>query len=645
MAELIDLGKLRFDFKGAYSAGTTYERNDVVIYQGSAYVYKNASAASGNAPTNTTYWDKMSQGINIGGGDSGKLLTNNGTDYQWTATPEVTTLTTVTDLTVGDQAFVGSGAAAFAATLTNPKAVIKTSATDYAQVAFQNVGDTADASTDFIAYANNGTDAAGWIDMGITAASFNDPSFTITGPHDGYIFMEAPSGTSGDGNLVLATGSNGAQNKIIFAAGGLSSDNTQMIIVPDQNVHIEIPTPSTSPTTGALTVVGGVGIQGDVNIQGTITFGGAGTTVETDNLSVSEPMIFVANGNPGNALDLGIVGEAYVTTTLDPVASITTKAITSNVATLGVTYGGGVEPVQVGDTIVVTGVDATFNGTYTVTARTNSTVSYAKTNANITQTAATSSLVRTVTTKALTSNIATLTTDVTHTFIAGEQVVVAGVDATFDGTYTILATPSTTTFTYAKTASDVGSTASGGGTATVAKLLGAVNATDVSRTRYAGFVKDASDGKWKLFDGITSKPTTTINFGQAGITYGTVRVGTVEADTAVLINGSPAATEAFVNNQLGLSWQVKTANYTLASGDNIFADSTAGSFTLTLPSSPAANTRVRIHDVAGKWNSFPVILARNGQLIQGVAENLNLNVQYGTVELFYAGASYGWRVV
>ncbi len=103
-------------------------------------------------------------------------------------------------------------------------------------------------------------------------------SFTITGENDGYIFMVAPEGTTGNGNLVLATGDTGAQNKIVFAAGGLASDDTQMVITPGQNVHIEIPTESTSPTTGALTVVGGVGIQGDVNIQGDITFGGEGTT-------------------------------------------------------------------------------------------------------------------------------------------------------------------------------------------------------------------------------------------------------------------------------------------------------------------------------------------------------------------------------
>jgi hypothetical protein len=65
-----------------------------------------------------------------------------------------------------------------------------------------------------------------------------------------------------------------------------------MIITPDQSVHIEIATPSTSPTTGALTVVGGVGIVGDVNIAGSITFGGSGTQVSTANLSVTAPFIF-----------------------------------------------------------------------------------------------------------------------------------------------------------------------------------------------------------------------------------------------------------------------------------------------------------------------------------------------------------------
>ena len=34
MAQILDLGKFRFDYRGAYAALTTYERNDVVTYGG-----------------------------------------------------------------------------------------------------------------------------------------------------------------------------------------------------------------------------------------------------------------------------------------------------------------------------------------------------------------------------------------------------------------------------------------------------------------------------------------------------------------------------------------------------------------------------------------------------------------------------------
>ncbi len=61
--------------------------------------------------------------------------------------------------------------------------------------------------------------------------------------------------------------------------------------------------------------------------------------------------------------------------------------------------------------------------------------------------------------KALTSNVATLTTTAAHGLAIGMQVVISGVDATFNGEYRVKAVPTTTTFTYDKTAADVASTA------------------------------------------------------------------------------------------------------------------------------------------------------------------------------------------
>ena len=68
----------------------------------------------------------------------------------------------------------------------------------------------------------------------------------------------------------------------------------------------------------------------------------------------------------------------------------------------------------------------------------------------------------TVTNKALTSNVATLTTSAAHGLAVGMEIVVTGVDATFNGTYTIASVPTSTTLTYAKTASNVASTPSTG---------------------------------------------------------------------------------------------------------------------------------------------------------------------------------------
>jgi hypothetical protein len=66
---------------------------------------------------------------------------------------------------------------------------------------------------------------------------------------------------------------------------------------------------------------------------------------------------------------------------------------------------------------------------------------------------------KTVSNKSLTSNVATLTTGAAHGYEVGQSVTVTGVDSTFNGTFTITAVPTTTTFRYAKTATDVASAA------------------------------------------------------------------------------------------------------------------------------------------------------------------------------------------
>jgi len=64
MSTVIDLGKLRFHYRGSYSAATQYEFNDVVVYGGNAYCYISPTATIGNIPTLTAYWAQMLSGLN-----------------------------------------------------------------------------------------------------------------------------------------------------------------------------------------------------------------------------------------------------------------------------------------------------------------------------------------------------------------------------------------------------------------------------------------------------------------------------------------------------------------------------------------------------------------------------------------------------
>jgi len=90
-----------------------------------------------------------------------------------------------------------------------------------------------------------------------------------------------------------------------------------------------------------------------------------------------------------------IIGEAAVSeySGRDKAAVVNNKALTSNVATITTSAAHG---IFVGETIKVVGVDATFNGTFTVTAVTSTTISYAKTASNVASAAVSDGIVSNV---------------------------------------------------------------------------------------------------------------------------------------------------------------------------------------------------------------------------------------------------------
>ena len=124
----INLGSIKFKWKGTYNGGTAYTVDDVVEYNGSSYIC--ILASTGNLPTDTTYFEQMSSaGTNgtdgtdltstlttqgdivyrdasglarLGAGSAGQLLQSGGTgaNVSWTDAPAGGLVQTISTTTI-----------------------------------------------------------------------------------------------------------------------------------------------------------------------------------------------------------------------------------------------------------------------------------------------------------------------------------------------------------------------------------------------------------------------------------------------------------------------------------------------------------------------------------------------------------------
>ena len=145
----------------------------------------------------------------------------------------------------------------------------------FGQIALKNANSGTSASTDLIAYTDDGDNDSGWIDMGITSSNFDITSgFGITGSHDGYIFMNAPVASSGTGNLVIATGENGTERDIVFVTGGFdpaTNTDAEKVRIIGEGRNGAVFDGSISETTLTVTAMtsGTITYTGDHSISGT----------------------------------------------------------------------------------------------------------------------------------------------------------------------------------------------------------------------------------------------------------------------------------------------------------------------------------------------------------------------------------------
>jgi hypothetical protein len=114
-----------------------------------------------------------------------------------------------------------------------------------------------------------------------------------------------------------------------------------------------------------------------------------------------------------------------------------------------------------------------------------------------------------------------------------------------------------------------------------------------------------------------------------------------DADQALTTNGS--GTLAWTTISGGADWQaVKTTTYTAVAGQGVFANTTGGAWTLTLPSSPSAGDFVSVIDYAGTFDTNNLTIGRNGKKIQGATADLTVGTERAGFTLVFVDDTQGW---
>jgi hypothetical protein len=160
-----------------------------------------------------------------------------------------------------------------------------------------------------------------------------------------------------------------------------------------------------------------------------------------------------------------------------------------------------------------------------------------------------------------------------------------------------------------------------------------------------------------------ANPTVLLASGVSGtlpVANGGTSLTTLTANNVILGNGTSAPTfvaPSTTGNVLtsngttwtsavlpagGLTYVVKTANYTTFDKEGVLADTSGGAFTVTLPATPATGAQVVVADSGANWGTNNLTVGRNGSTIGGLAENLICDITGASVQFVYDGST--WEV-
>ena len=152
-------------------------------------------------------------------------------------------------------------------TLPNTSFQAFTTGNYYMQANQQNLSSGAEASSDWVATADNGTDTENYMDMGIASSGYNFPGFSAFKPNTGYLVS-----TGSDLRIIagkFGASSPGAQD-IVFVAGSLK-DTEERLRIKGATGNVILDGANPTDTGEKLQVVGTAKITGATTFGSTVT--------------------------------------------------------------------------------------------------------------------------------------------------------------------------------------------------------------------------------------------------------------------------------------------------------------------------------------------------------------------------------------
>jgi hypothetical protein len=174
--------------------------------------------------------------------------------------------------------------------------------------------------------------------------------------------------------------------------------------------------------------------------------------------------------------------------------------------------------------------------------------------------------------------------------------------------------------------------------ATRSFYLKITSAVSLTATREVTLGPNTVSKVWLIENATTGSQIITIKQGSGA----TVNVANGSKVMVVTDGAGAGAAVIDASTAGGVSYVTKTANYTTANLEGVLADTSGGAFTVTLPASPSAGDQVVIADAGASFGSNNLTVGRNSSTINGVAENLILDITGVNVQFVYDGST--WRV-